>query len=60
MQILLEWQSCIATAIATIILQLQSKLRICRQSIHNEVKMHTEIHKILETAAVRNYTNKHP
>jgi hypothetical protein len=42
MQILLEWQSCIATAIATIILQLQSKLRICRQStpisIHNEAE----------------------
>jgi hypothetical protein len=34
------------------ILKLWSKLRICRQSIHNEVKMHIEIHKILETAAV--------
>ncbi|CAK9231626.1 unnamed protein product [Sphagnum troendelagicum] len=52
MQILLEWQSCIATAITTMILKLQSKLRICRQSIHNEVKMHIEIQKILETAAV--------
>lgn len=51
-QILLEWQSCIATAITTMILKLQSKLRICRQSIHNEVKMHIEIQKILETAAV--------